>query len=287
MAVQLQSGRCARISRGVVSSIDITHRCNLSCRHCYFRLQKHMSELGDDEWVTRVGRLMEEDGTRLLIILGGEPLLRRDLCVKINSMLPIWLVTNGTLPIPEVKGRVFISIDGTRSMHDWVRGRGTYDVIVSNVEEYGGPFIVTTVLNRMNYKVMPDLVDEWVKRGAEAFWISLHTPPPYDIALTGRQRAECIAMLRMLLHEYGMDVMWLTEAMLDSMLSGDLTGLCGCRELVVSLDPMGRVKVPCEMAGQDCSMCGLHIAHLLTCVLAGDPDSARLAKVMVGGDVLG
>ncbi|RLG85996.1 MAG: hypothetical protein DRO39_04275 [Thermoprotei archaeon] len=275
-----------KICRGLVSSIDVTHRCNLSCKHCYFRLQKHFSELGDDEWVERVKWLIGEYGTRLLIILGGEPLLRRDLCIKLNGLLPIWLVTNGTLPIPEVKGRVFVSIDGTEQIHDWIRGRGTYRVIVSNIDELSMPYTVTTVLNAVNYKCMPDLVDEWVRRGAESFWVSLHTPPPYDIVLRGRQREECINMLRKLTSEYGSDVMWFTDYMLDSMLRGDLTDMCGCRRLVVSLDPMGRVKVPCEMAGQDCSMCGLHIAHLLTGVIRGDADTINLALRIMGG-VLG
>ena len=273
-----------RIRRGFVASIDITHRCNLSCKHCYFRLQKHFSELSDEEWVERVRQLAREHGTGLLIILGGEPLLRRDLCLKLNELMPVWLVTNGTLPIPEVKGRVFVSVDGTEAIHDWIRGKGTYSTIVGNVSELSMPYTITTVLNTVNYKCLPDLVDEWVKRGAESFWISLHTPPPYDIVLRGRQREECIGLLRKLVDEYGSDVMWLTDAMLDSLLQGDLTDLCGCRSLVVSLDPMGRVKVPCEMAGQDCSMCGLHIAHLLTNVLRGDKDTIKLALSIIGGE---
>ena len=263
------------LKRGSIISVDITYRCNLNCRHCYFKKQKHRKELGDDEWI-RVIKKYRENGTLFAIILGGEPLLRKELVLKINEIMPIWLVTNGTLPIPrKINGKIFISIDGTREVHDYIRGKGTYDKIMKNVEGLS-EFIVTTVINTVNWKTIPEMVDEWINRGAKAFFISLHTPPPYELALIGEERKACIEMLRRLTKEYGEDVMWFTDAMLDSMLKADLSSFCGCRELVISLDPIGNVKIPCEMAGQDCRLCGLHIAHLLTCILKGDRKTINL-----------
>ena len=87
-------------------SIDITHRCNLSCIHCYigekgpiFR-EEAQRELDSARWISIIDEITEA-GCLYLLITGGEPLLRPDFPIiyehaKKRGLL-ITLFTSGTL----------------------------------------------------------------------------------------------------------------------------------------------------------------------------------------------
>src|SRR5574341_2680593 len=49
--------------RGAIGAIDITNRCNLRCKHCYFYAQDYEArpELTDDEWIEKLESLKEAD----------------------------------------------------------------------------------------------------------------------------------------------------------------------------------------------------------------------------------
>ena len=86
-------------------SIDITHRCNLKCIHCYMKSstdtkKNTLKELNTDQWKTIIDEITEA-GCLFLLISGGEPLLRQDftdiyLHAKKNGLL-VTVFTNGTL----------------------------------------------------------------------------------------------------------------------------------------------------------------------------------------------
>jgi radical SAM protein with 4Fe4S-binding SPASM domain len=91
-------------------SIDLTHRCNLRCIHCYLDPQgkkKHsIQEEMDTEQVMRVLDEITAAGCLYLLITGGEPLLRRDFQpiyrrAKENGLL-VTIFTNGTLVSNEI-----------------------------------------------------------------------------------------------------------------------------------------------------------------------------------------
>lgn len=63
-------------------SMDLTHRCNLKCLHCYLGDLRTPSsaarrELGTDEWRGIIGEMADAQCLELLMT-GGEPLLRPD-----------------------------------------------------------------------------------------------------------------------------------------------------------------------------------------------------------------
>ncbi len=82
-------------------SWNLTRRCNLRCPHCYLSAgKKEESELTTEECL----RLMEEMqalGTEMVILTGGEPLLRKDIydLASAASSRGLWVVmgTNGVL----------------------------------------------------------------------------------------------------------------------------------------------------------------------------------------------
>jgi len=126
-------------SRGHVVIWNLTSRCNLSCRHCYARASAGSDELAPHEARKVIDEIARQD-VFVLILSGGEPLLREDLYDLIayarTQGIFCALSTNGTLlgekQVRSLEesgiGYVGISIDGTRQTHDRFRGKaGAYE----------------------------------------------------------------------------------------------------------------------------------------------------------------
>jgi len=125
---------------GMVVIWNLTNRCNLKCPHCY----AHATSKGAaNELSTRDAKKVIDDLVRqkvlVLILSGGEPILRQDL-YKLATYakekgISCALSTNGTM-IDELHvrkilksgiGYVGISIDGIGETHDQFRGKkGAY-----------------------------------------------------------------------------------------------------------------------------------------------------------------
>lgn len=89
-------------------TLELTHRCNLACVHCYVNLPANDPEARSREMTLeeccRAIDAMAEEGCLYLLITGGEPLLRRDfrdiyLHAKRRGLL-VTLFTNGCLVTP-------------------------------------------------------------------------------------------------------------------------------------------------------------------------------------------
>ena len=137
----------ARAARGPVRPVviwNLTRRCNLTCKHCYALSADHAypGELDRDE-VFRVMGQLRDYGVRVLILSGGEPLLRPDLFEIADEAQRLGfytaLSTNGTLIDAPLARRIAaqdfdyvgISIDGQKDTHDRFRRlAGAYDASV-------------------------------------------------------------------------------------------------------------------------------------------------------------
>ena len=87
-------------------SWNLTRMCNLRCPHCYMEGgQKAENELTTEECLGLIGE-MKALGTEMLILTGGEPLMRKDIydIAKSASDQGIWVVmgTNGVLLTDQV-----------------------------------------------------------------------------------------------------------------------------------------------------------------------------------------
>jgi len=131
----------ARRPPGPVVIWNLIRRCNLTCKHCYSISadRDFPGELGTAE-VLAVMEDLKSFGVPVLILSGGEPLLRPDLfdiSRRAKEMgFYVGLSSNGTLiddgNIAQIAGLnydyVGISIDGLRERHDRFRRRaGAYD----------------------------------------------------------------------------------------------------------------------------------------------------------------
>jgi radical SAM protein with 4Fe4S-binding SPASM domain len=120
-------------------SWNLTRRCNLACGHCYLDAVQRKSEAGDELSLPEVVRVIDEIAEfapgAMLVLTGGEPLLRRDLGDIVEhaagaGLMPV-VGTNGIL-LDAVRARqlrelgaagVGISLDSTTpEFHDRLRG---------------------------------------------------------------------------------------------------------------------------------------------------------------------
>ncbi|MBI5718745.1 MAG: radical SAM protein [Burkholderiales bacterium] len=122
-----------------IVSWNLTRVCNLACGHCYLDAVQRRREAGDELATVEALRVVAELGAlapgAMLVLTGGEPLLRRDLDTLIEAaaaqeLMPV-VGTNGVLLSParaQALRRagavgVGISIDSVESgFHDRLRG---------------------------------------------------------------------------------------------------------------------------------------------------------------------
>lgn len=122
-----------------VGGIAINDSCNLRCRHCFVS-NRHIPDLSFEE-IRKGLRTLHGMGMRCLYIEGGEPFLWEDDGKTVADVVElarsvgfryVMLYTNGTFPILTAADTVFVSLDGTKAVHDAIRGK-CHDRIICNI----------------------------------------------------------------------------------------------------------------------------------------------------------
>lgn len=90
-----------RLQRPLHAEYELTHRCNLSCAHCYLGSWRELQVEQPAESVKVIIEKLEDAGFLWLIFTGGEPLVRPDFCeiyryAKERGFIII-VLTNATL----------------------------------------------------------------------------------------------------------------------------------------------------------------------------------------------
>lgn len=151
---------------------ELTKACNLNCVHCRASAtgMPHSGELSTAEGRALLQELAQ-GGTRMVILSGGEALVRPDVfemaSYGTSLGLRMTLATNGSLVTPEVASklkesgiaRVSVSIDGvSEDIHDAFRGMpGAFDMALRGIRiliEAGIPVQVNTTVAAMNISQM-------------------------------------------------------------------------------------------------------------------------------------
>jgi SynChlorMet cassette radical SAM/SPASM protein ScmE len=128
--------------------IEITARCNLRCRYCYFFNNPAVEyrDLPADEWLKFFDELGSL-GVMKLTLAGGEPFIREDLPVLLEGIvrnrMRFSFLSNGALIGDEIAaflagtGRceyVQVSVDGScAKVHDSCRGQGSFDGAIRGI----------------------------------------------------------------------------------------------------------------------------------------------------------
>ena len=174
---------------GPVVIWNLIRRCNLNCRHCYSTSvdKDFAGELSTQEVVT-VMEDLRAFGVPVLILSGGEPLMRPDLfdLARRAKALGFYvaLSTNGTLIdaalIPRIREARFdylgISLDGLEATHDRFRRRpGAFRESLQGLRlcrDAGIRVGMRYTLTRDNAQDLPGLLDLMQAEGIDKFYLS-------------------------------------------------------------------------------------------------------------------
>jgi radical SAM protein with 4Fe4S-binding SPASM domain len=179
-------------------SWNLTKKCNLRCPHCYMEADPQAAaenELTTDECLGLIDD-MKALGTEMVILTGGEPLLRKDIydIAQYASGQGLWVVmgTNGVLVTDRVAQKmvecgvqgVAISIDSLdpQKHNNFRGGPNAWELSVRALDicrANGLQTLVQSTVMGMNYQEIPELMKFSRDKGAWSFNL-------YFLVQTGR-----------------------------------------------------------------------------------------------------
>jgi AdoMet-dependent heme synthase len=186
----------------LVMSYNVTRECNMKCSHCYINATDKKL---DDELTTKEAKKVIDQiyqvSSPLLILSGGEPLLRQDIFELIEygskKGLKMGLGSNGYLIDDTVAKKlkdagiatVSISIDSSNpAQHDEFRGiKGAWEKAVNacKVLRKNGILVqVNTTLTHDNYNQIDDIMTLAESIGVENFHLFFLVPTGRGVKLT-------------------------------------------------------------------------------------------------------
>jgi heme b synthase len=173
---------------------EVTRNCNLACVHCRASSERgpYPGEL-DTAKCIEILEQIKRVGEPIVILTGGEPLLRKDIfdLAEWGTQLGLRMVmaTNGTLLTPHIiesmraSGikRVSISVDGSdENQHDQFRKvPGAFKAAMEGIRllrEAGLEFQINTTVTRHNIRNIKDILDMATRLGAVAHHLFLLVP---------------------------------------------------------------------------------------------------------------
>jgi radical SAM protein with 4Fe4S-binding SPASM domain len=186
----------------LIMSWNVTRECNLKCGHCYINAadKKLANELTTEEGKKLIDQIYEVSRP-LLVLSGGEPLLRSDVFELIkygsNKGLKMGLGSNGSLIDDKVARKlkeagiatVSISLDShIPAQHDDFRGvAGSWDKAVQAIKALRNNNVlvqVNTTLTHDNYDQIDDIMTLSENIGVENFHLFFLVPTGRGVKLT-------------------------------------------------------------------------------------------------------
>lgn len=180
---------------------ESTRACNYVCRHCRAQAQKQPdpNQLSTGEALNLMEQLAELSKS-VLIISGGDPLLRKDIyeVAAYASKLGLRVVMSpsGSNITPQVISdlktagvrMISVSLDGSNpEIHDTFRGiKGAFELSLQNIayaKECGMHFRVNTTVTKHNVGDLDEVLKVAVKAGASEWDVFMLVP-------TGRGKVE-------------------------------------------------------------------------------------------------
>lgn len=155
--------RYRKISRlNIRSSIyDVTNRCNLRCKGCFFfssgEHQVAREETDIHQWEAFIDKEMDR-GVNLAILIGGEPTLCLDRVEAFYKRLPTFCATNGLIKVPRDRFpdmMVGISLWGSREEETLLRGKDAFAISSKHYEGDPHTYYLYTLTPRQLGRIEP------------------------------------------------------------------------------------------------------------------------------------
>ncbi|MCD8099207.1 MAG: radical SAM protein [Oscillospiraceae bacterium] len=199
---------------------SITSLCNLHCAGCFARESHSCSDEAAREQLTaeqweRIFREAQEMGVSFIFLVGGEPMVRRDVLQKAAGVQEILfpVLTNGTL-MNENYIRLFdgarnllpvFSIEGGETQTDARRGAGIYQKLIGTMDALQSRHIifgasVTLTTENLDEVLSDEFVSGLRTRGCKIVFYIEYVPVTESSAALAPQDAEREALERGLAH---------------------------------------------------------------------------------------
>lgn len=160
--------------RPISAAWEITNACNLSCKYCGLDSGKPIEgELSTEEALDLIDNI-SDGGTLSLMILGGEPTLRKDLIEIINYaslFMSVGINTNGIFLDKDYAEKlanaglheVKISLDGAKAeTNDVNRGKGSYKKAIEAIKACKASnipsVVIETTISNQNYEELVEII---------------------------------------------------------------------------------------------------------------------------------
>lgn len=270
--------------RNGFGSIDVTNRCNLRCRHCYFFAGGEQpstqlpEELSVEQWVAKLEEIRRQSPRWDFPFfncswVGGEPMIRPELierCMRYFRYNTI--VTNGTIPLRDWRASWYVSIDGDEETHDYLRDkRGSYARALRHVREKVELGVtIAYCISRRNAHCIERVVSDWRQAGAKHITFDFYTPiagiDDSELWVPFSERDRILDRLVALRREHG-DFFVIPERVFRLMRSDacrSVTDHCLLHSKSFAFDAAGRSKGKCVMGeAADCDRCGCVVPYYL------------------------
>ena len=205
-----KTGDCQVRNFGILSAPlsilwEITHECDLRCKHCLINAGKQEQDEMSLEEVKKTIEQLAEMKVFKITFGGGEPLVRADFLDILDYAsrfnFVIKLTTNGTLVNNSLLKRlkdtnvfsVQVSLDGLEQTHNAFRGREkSFEKAVAALKAFsdaGYWTLMCTAITRYNVNELEALVDLAVRCGASSF-----KPSPFIPVGRGKENIEKLAI---------------------------------------------------------------------------------------------
>jgi MoaA/NifB/PqqE/SkfB family radical SAM enzyme len=268
----LTPGKLLILAKWVLTSlpttvaVDITHRCNLKCLHCYWWKQDHPAELDDNRMIAFLKGLRAK-GLAAAILYGGEPTLRPEVCRAAGETFDATLAfTNGMNGFPQLRNVQWIlSLDGPQDVNDTIRGSGVYANAVENLKKASQPPIVHMTISRLNQDSLDEFVREMMGLPIKGMGFSFFTPDATTddsgLFIPLKERDRLVMELLALRERYGEKVGFTAAMALQLLTPGDFFrwnryAACPVSRRVRCFKSDGRSKACTYGDNADCSRCG-------------------------------
>jgi radical SAM protein with 4Fe4S-binding SPASM domain len=234
---------------------EVTHRCNLPCKHCYLPDHLDHGELTLPEIETLFDELAAA-GTLFLTLTGGEVLARRDFLDILDAAaargFASKILSNATLVTDEVARRfaaagvveVSVSIYGaTAEVHDGITDLpGSFTRTMAGIERLRRHDVYVALKTPML------TLNGAAAKGVHAMAAAAHLPCRYDMTMTPKNNGDPGPLALQLAHGQMVDL--LSKPPFAEVFGGPLDGpgpgTCNAGRAYCAIGPTGDVS-PCIM----------------------------------------
>jgi len=270
--------------KSLINTTIIHFGCNLRCKHCSVVKETEFShmKLSYDEIVSDMQKRFDA-GARIMYFEGGETTLWKDGDKTLGDLISkskeigyhnTGYTTNGTGTFYTNSDVIAVSLDGTKDVHNTIRGEGVFETLFENLDklEFDGSIYANMVIQRDNLDNVVETI-ELVKSypKIKGVMINFITPPPNDITIDPEEKKKIVDQL-FELKSKGYPILNSKKG-LKYLAIDDWSKKCPTYMTHFFL-PGGHVFKGCPLAGTDaCKRCGFAAAREYYLVNRGDPST--------------